>query len=108
MSSFIDYVNFGHEVRASRALLGLTKEGLAKATNLAPATITRLEDGGGEPGTNAAVVVQNYLERAGIEFLEGTFGVAVALRQKPGEPDVVVGVTSDMSMPSGTRFMWPR
>ena len=108
MSDFIDWVHFGHEVRAARALLGLSRDALAKATNLAPATITRLEDGGGDVGTNAGVLVQGHLERAGIEFVEGTLGVAVALRSKPGQPETTVGVTSDPSMPSGTRFIWPQ
>lgn len=107
--SGVNWVNFGYEMKAARSLLGLSREALAKAINLAPATIARLEDGTGDVGSgNAGIVVQTLLERSGIEFIEGTTGVAVALRTKPGEQVTEVAVTIDPSMPSGTRFIWPR
>jgi len=102
----VDWVNFGIEVKGARGVLGLSREALARATNLAPATITRIEEGGSDVGTkNAGVVLQSFLERSGIEFPKGTLGVAIAFND-PNKMKEGIAVTADPSMPSGSRFLW--
>src|SRR5207248_758892 len=82
----VNWRNFGLEVKAARALLGMTRDDLGKATHLAPATITRIETGeGSRTAPNVGRGIQATLESCGIEFPEGTSSVCVALRLKPGE-----------------------
>jgi transcriptional regulator with XRE-family HTH domain len=102
--NFVDWVNFGRQVKAARSMLGLTKDALARAARIAPATLTRIEDGASDLGSpNAGAALQSYLERSGIEFPHGSLRASIEFHRGPLEN---VAVTIDASMPTGTRFMW--
>jgi len=70
------------QLRAARALLGWRQEDLAKAADVAPATIYRLEKGAGPlMGYVSTVVrIQSAFEGAGIVFLGNDAGGGIGVR----------------------------
>jgi transcriptional regulator with XRE-family HTH domain len=72
------------QIRAARALLGLSQTELAKKASIGVATLQRLEMAGGELRGSARTIwkLQKTLESAGIVFLdeEGNAGPGVRLR----------------------------
>lgn len=76
------------QIRAARALLGWRQEDLAKAANVAPATIYRLEKGAAGPVmgyVSTLMRIQSAFEKAGILFLDDDAGggIGVRLQKKP-------------------------
>jgi len=59
------------QIRAARSLIDWTQQDLAKATGLSLAAVNNLERGIGMPRMQTLLYVQQALERAGVEFLEG-------------------------------------
>ena len=59
------------QIKAARALLGLTAAKLAEISNIGFTTIIRLESFEGVPAGNVKTLeaVQSALEKAGIEFI---------------------------------------
>jgi len=64
----------GRQIRAARALLGMSSETLAKSAELGIATIRRAEAVDDAPPITPANLsaIRSALERAGIEFTNGT------------------------------------
>lgn len=62
----------GRHIRAARALLGWSQEGLAAKAKVAIGTVRKMEDTDGPVGsrTDSLFKVVTILERAGIEFLD--------------------------------------
>ncbi len=62
------------QIRAARALLGISQYELAERASVGVATIRRLEAGRGKALGNARTLwkIQFALEDAGVRFLEGT------------------------------------
>ncbi|MEL6061430.1 MULTISPECIES: PAS domain-containing protein [unclassified Methylobacterium] len=58
------------QIRAARAITGLSKDELAQLANVSVSTINRLEDGGSgvRPRTDTLVAVRRALEEAGVAF----------------------------------------
>lgn len=72
------------QMRAARALLGLSQAGIAELTALSLPTIKRMENVGPGRSTAANVeAVRRALEAAGVEFLaaDAAGGVGVRLRR---------------------------
>ena len=64
----------GNQLRAGRALVGMTQIRLAEATGLNANTIRDMEAKGESPLTSSyqtVLAVQRALEAAGVEFLNG-------------------------------------
>ena len=59
------------QIKAARALLGMTAAKLAELSGVAYTTIVRLESSGGIPSGQVKTLdmVQKALEKAGIEFI---------------------------------------
>lgn len=74
------------QIKAARALLGLTVAELAKMAGIGFTTMVRLESADGVPSGNVKTLssVQSAIENAGIEFI-GTpeSGAGVRWRPKP-------------------------
>lgn len=73
------------QVRAARALLGITREALSRASQVPMRTLSRFEDdtGASRPATIAAI--RTALEAAGVEFIaENGGGPGVRLRKSRG------------------------
>lgn len=74
----------GAQIRGARAMLGISADELAKATNLGIATIRRAESHLGIPSLTAAnlAAIRSALEAAGVEFIpENGSGPGVRLRK---------------------------
>jgi transcriptional regulator with XRE-family HTH domain len=63
----------GAQIRAARGLLGWTTRELAGRAIVSVSTVQLIENAGGRPNASreALAAVQNTLEAAGIEFLDG-------------------------------------
>ena len=70
------------QIRAARALLGWRQDDLAKAANVAPATIYRLEKGEGPlmGYVSTLMRIQSAFEKAGIRFLDNDSGGGIGVR----------------------------
>jgi transcriptional regulator with XRE-family HTH domain len=70
------------QIRAARALLGWRQEDLAKAADVAPATIYRLEKVGGPlmGYVSTLMRIQSAFENAGIRFLDNDVGGGIGVR----------------------------
>jgi transcriptional regulator with XRE-family HTH domain len=74
------------QVKAARALLGLSQGNLAAMTGLGIATIKRLELSTELRGAATTLwTVQTALEEAGVEFLQGTDQSGPGVRLKLGD-----------------------
>jgi DNA-binding XRE family transcriptional regulator len=60
------------QIRAARALLDWTQETLAERSGVARATIKNVENGNTLPRLETANALQQALEEAGVEFLQGS------------------------------------
>jgi hypothetical protein len=62
----------GRQIRAGRALVGLTSEQLAAKAGCSYATISRCEQAVGVPSVKAPILaaIQGALEKAGVVFLD--------------------------------------
>jgi predicted transcriptional regulator len=71
------------QIKAARALLSWSQEDLAKQAAVSIPTVKRLEAGDGELGGRSETVhkLRTALETAGIEFIGGSAGLGVRLRQ---------------------------
>ena len=58
------------QVRAARALLALTQDQLADASELPKRTIARVELSTGKPRSSTLAAIRAALEAAGVEFIE--------------------------------------
>ena len=74
----------GKQVRAARALLGLSQAELANTANIGIATLQRLENTGDEVKGSARTIwkLQTALENSGIQFIQSdsTGGIGVRLK----------------------------
>jgi hypothetical protein len=61
----------GSQIRAARALLGISSRSLSEASGVGWATIRRFEEGEGIPPSRGGTLerVKSTLEQAGIEFI---------------------------------------
>lgn len=75
------------QIKAARALVGMTQDDVAKASGLSVQTIKRMELTGTERSTVANVMaVQRVLEAAGVIFIpENGGGVGVRLAKPKGQ-----------------------
>ena len=76
------------QIRAARALLGLSQSDLAKLAGLGSASVKRIEAASRIRGAAETLwKIQSALEAAGVEFIpaEGAKGPGVRLRQRPTE-----------------------
>jgi DNA-binding XRE family transcriptional regulator len=96
---------FGQLVVGARALLGVTRNDVATATNIHHSTLKKIEDGE-FADLDRCAKVQQYLEHEGIEFMAGTR--EIVLRYNPDIDKTGIGVTIDPTMPQGMRIMHPR
>ena len=73
------------QIKAARALLGLTVAELAKTAGIGFTTMVRLESAEGIPAGNVKTLtsVKNTIEKAGIEFI-GTPDDGAGVRWHPG------------------------
>ena len=74
------------QVRAARALVGLTREQLAQASGVPMRTVARLEMEEGAPRRRTLSAIRAALETAGVVFIPengGGPGVRLAHRQAP-------------------------
>jgi predicted transcriptional regulator len=71
------------QIKAARALLSWSQEDLAKKAAVSVPTVKRLEAADGELGGRSETVrkLRTALESAGIEFIGGSGGLGVRLRQ---------------------------
>jgi len=71
------------QIKAARALLSWSQEDLAKKAAVSVPTVKRLEAVDGELGGRSETVrkLRTALEAAGIEFIGGSGGLGVRLRQ---------------------------
>ena len=72
------------QVRAARALVGMTREQLAEASGVPMRTVARMEMEEGTPRRGTLSAIRAALEAAGIEFISengGGPGVRLAHRQ---------------------------
>lgn len=72
------------QIKAARALLGLTVAELAKTAGIGFTTMVRLESADGIPAGNVKTLtaVKNAIEKAGIEFI-GTPEDGAGVRWRP-------------------------
>ncbi|WP_338147696.1 helix-turn-helix domain-containing protein [Neoroseomonas terrae] len=74
------------QVRAARALLGLTREQLADASAVPLRTLARFELDDGSPQQRTLTAIRTALEAAGVEFIpENGGGAGVRLRKPAAE-----------------------
>ncbi|MBB4505996.1 helix-turn-helix transcriptional regulator [Rhizobium leguminosarum] len=72
------------QVKAARALIGMTQEELAKAAGLSGQTVKRMESVGTERSSAGNVLlVQKALEAAGVQFIPENGGGAGVRLIKP-------------------------
>ena len=72
------------QVKAARALLGLSQNELAEISGLGIATVKRLEIATGVRGAATTLwKVQTALEKAGVEFLSAGEGTGPGVRLRP-------------------------
>ena len=76
------------QIRAARALLGWRQDDLAKAANVAPATIYRLEKGEGPlmGYVSTLMRIQSAFENAGVRFLDNDAGGGIGVRLAAPKP----------------------
>ncbi len=79
---------FAAQVRAARAILGMTRDELAKASGVAPRTLADFESGARSPHRPTLAAIQRALEAAGVEFVgdgevSPSGGPGVRLRDNP-------------------------
>jgi transcriptional regulator with XRE-family HTH domain len=76
------------QIRAARALLGWRQDDLAKAANVAPATIYRLEKGEGPlmGYVSTLMRIQSAFENAGVRFLDNDAGGGIGVRRAALKP----------------------
>lgn len=73
------------QIRAARALIGLTQSGLADVAALSSMTVKRAEGSGTPyPSAEAITAIRCALESAGVEFIPENGGGA-GVRMKKGE-----------------------
>lgn len=75
-----------HQLRAARAILGLSQPEVASAAEVSSMTVKRAE-GSGKPAASAEAVaaIRAALEAAGVDFIEENGGGAgVRLRRRDG------------------------
>jgi hypothetical protein len=72
------------QIKAARALLGLTVVELAKSAGIGFTTLIRMESADGVPSGNVKtlIAVKSCLEKAGVEFI-GTPESGAGVRWKP-------------------------
>lgn len=70
------------QVRAARALVGLTREQLAAASAVPIRTLDRLENGHGSPQRRTLAAIRTALEAAGVTFTNGD-EPGVKLKRQP-------------------------
>lgn len=83
-------LTIGSQLRAGRALAGLSQRKLGAIANLSPATIAKLEGFGLKPlRADFATVqaLQRALEGIGVQFIEDNRRPGVQLRYEPKEHD---------------------
>ncbi len=74
------------QVRAARALVGLSREDLAKAAQVALRTLADFESGARSPHRPTLSAIQRALEEAGVLFIDqNEHGPGVRLRDRQGE-----------------------
>jgi transcriptional regulator with XRE-family HTH domain len=74
----------GAQMRAARALVGMTQDELAKASGLSAQTIKRMESlGTGKSSADNVAAVQKALEAAGVQFIPENGGGAGVRLSKP-------------------------
>ena len=71
------------QIRAARALVGLTQSGLADVAALSSMTVKRAEGSGSPyPSSDAIAAIRRALEGAGVEFIpENGGGAGVRLKK---------------------------
>lgn len=73
----------GHQIKAARALLGLTTADLAATSEVSEARIRKLESGVTDPRLSTLAAIELALEAAGVVFIsEDGRGVGVRLRKR--------------------------
>ncbi|MEQ1943522.1 helix-turn-helix domain-containing protein [Mesorhizobium sp. VNQ89] len=78
----------GSQIRAARALLGLTQNDLVERSGVSFATIQRMETiGTGRSSVANLDAVQKALEKAGVQFIPENGGGAGVRMTKPGGDD---------------------
>jgi transcriptional regulator with XRE-family HTH domain len=78
----------GPQCRAARALLGLSQDDVAEASNVAKATIANFEVGKRRPYDRTLDDLRGALEAAGVEFIpENGGGAGVRLRDRSSGAD---------------------
>jgi transcriptional regulator with XRE-family HTH domain len=72
------------QIRAARALIGITQPSLAKAANLGLSTVVDFERARRDVSRDAILAMKKALERLGIEFIEPNGGgPGVRLKRTP-------------------------
>jgi len=76
------YAVLAGQVRAARALLGMTRQQLADTSGVPMRTLSRLEEDEGTPQRRTVDAIRTALEAAGVEFIpENGGGAGVRLRK---------------------------
>jgi transcriptional regulator with XRE-family HTH domain len=74
----------GQQCRAARALLGWSRDQLAKASDVGPRTLMDFERGTRQPHRRTISDVRRALEEAGVTFIDGNGeGPGVRLKKWP-------------------------
>jgi transcriptional regulator with XRE-family HTH domain len=81
-SNGIPFAITSGQVRAARALLGLTRTALSRASEVPMRTLSRFEDDTGASRLSTVAAIRAALEAAGVEFIaENGGGAGVRLRK---------------------------
>lgn len=79
-----------HQIRAARALLGLSRDQAESLTGITRERLLQAEDDKAESDFNTVEMLESAYEKQGIMFIEsgeGGFGPGVRLKHQIGEPD---------------------
>jgi predicted transcriptional regulator len=60
-----------HQIRAARALLGMSQVDLANRAGISATALVNIETGASDPKTSTLAAIIAALEAAGVEFING-------------------------------------
>ncbi|MFD2235376.1 helix-turn-helix domain-containing protein [Phaeospirillum tilakii] len=72
---------YPRQLRAARALAGMSRADLAMQASTTERTIARIEDGDSSPRASTLAAIHTALEAAGVEFIDDG-GPGVRLKEK--------------------------
>lgn len=65
------------QFRAARAMLGIGVREVASGTGLMPSTVSRAENGKGDPKYSTVIALEDFYEARGVQFMDDGAAVGV-------------------------------